>query len=329
MVDINLDLDQQKTNRRCINIKTRITQILGIEYPIFQGGMAWIATSELAGAVSKAGGLGIIGAGNAPPEIVEQEIDKIRSITDKPFGVNVYYISPYVDEIINLIIKKKVPIITTGAGNPGKHLEALKAANVKVFPLVSSVALAKRLERSGVDGLIAEGMECGGHIGDITTMALVPQIVDAVEIPVIAAGGIADGRGMLAAMALGAEAVQLGTLFICSDECIANEAYKNEIIKAKDRDTVVTGVNGHHVRCLKNKLTKEFLKRVEAGDSIEDLGELGAGKLKAAAIDGDIEMGSIMAGQIAAMVNDIKPVQTIIKELIEGYKKELQRVQNI
>nr|WP_035268325.1 enoyl-[acyl-carrier-protein] reductase FabK [Desulfitibacter alkalitolerans] len=310
-------------------MKTRITQILGIKYPIFQGGMAWIATGELAGAVSKSGGLGIIGAGNAPPEIVEKEIEKVRKITDKPFGVNVYYLSPYVEEIIKLVIDKKVPVITTGAGNPGKHLAALKEAQVKVFPVVASVALAKRLERSGVDGIIAEGMECGGHIGEITTMALVPQIVDAVDIPVIAAGGIADGRGMLAAVALGAEGVQIGTRFICSTECIADDAYKNEIIKAKDRDTVVTGVHGHHVRCIKNKLTKEFIKRVESGVSIEELGELGAGKLKAAAIDGDIEMGSIMAGQVCAMINDIKPVETIINELIEGYNKELKRVQNI
>jgi len=310
-------------------IKTRITEILGIKYPIIQGGMAWIATGELAGAVSKAGGLGIIGAGNAPPEIVEKEIAKVREITNKPFGVNVYYLSPYVEEIINLVIDKKISIITTGAGNPGKHLSALQEAQVKVFPVVASVALARRLERLGVDGLIAEGMECGGHIGETTTMALTPQIVDAVNIPVVAAGGIADGRGMLAAMALGAEGVQIGTRFICTTECIAHDAYKKEIIKAKDRDTVVTGVHGHHVRCLKNKLTKEFIKRVESGVSLEELGELGAGKLKIAAIDGDMDMGSIMAGQVCAMINTITSVENVINEIMEGFKNNLKKLQNL
>jgi enoyl-[acyl-carrier protein] reductase II len=291
--------------------------------------MAWLATGELAGAVSKAGGLGIIGAGNAPPDVVQKEIDKVRAITDNPFGVNVFYFSPFVEEIIELVVKNRVHVVTTGAGNPGRHLPALKGAGIKVFPLVAAVALAKRLERSGVDGLIAEGMECGGHIGDITTMALVPQIVDAVNIPVIAAGGIADGRGVLAGMALGAEGVQLGTRFICATECVAHEAYKNEVIKAKDRDTIVTGVSGHNVRCMKNKLTKEFTRRVEEGISLEELGELGAGKLRIAAIDGDIDMGSVMAGQIAGIVNEIKPAQVIMDELVGGYKKEIQRLQNI
>ncbi len=309
-------------------IKTRICEELGIKYPIFQGGMAWIATGELAGAVSKAGGLGIVGAGNAPPEIVAREIDKVRDITDNPFGVNVYYLSPYVEEIIQLIIDKQVPVITTGAGNPSKHLPLLKENNVKVFPVIASVALAKRLEKAGVDGLIAEGMECGGHIGEITTMALVPQVVDAVDIPVIAAGGIADGRGILAALSLGADGVQIGTRFICSTECIADAKYKEKIIKAKDRDTVVTGVDGHQVRCLKNKLTKEFIKKAKSGASVEELGELGAGKLKAAAIDGDMEMGSIMAGQISGLINDIKPVDEIINEIIEGYKQQLSIVQS-
>lgn len=310
-------------------IKTRITKILGIEYPIIQGGMAWIATGELAGAVSNAGGLGIIGAGNAPPEVVAKEIDKAKCITQKPFGVNVYYLSPYVEDIIKIIVQKKVPVITTGAGNPGKHLPYLKENGVKVFPVIASVALAKRLEKLGVDGVIAEGMECGGHIGDITTMALVPQVVDNVSIPVIAAGGIADGRGMLAAFSLGAEGVQLGTRFICSKECIANDNYKQKIIEAKDRDTVVTGLDGHHVRCLKNKLTKEFLKRVLDGASLEELGELGAGKLKAAAIDGDMEMGSIMAGQISGMINDIKPVKEIINDLINSYYEQLTKLKKI
>ncbi len=311
-----------------IIIKTRVTDIIGIKYPIFQGGMAWVATAELAGAVSMAGGLGIIGAGSAPPEVVAKEIDKVKEMTSNPFGVNVYYMSPFAEEIIELVIKKQVPLITTGAGNPGKHLPALKAANIKVFPVVASVSLAKRLEKQGVDGLIAEGMECGGHIGEITTMALIPQIVDAVNIPVIAAGGIADGRGMLASFALGAEAVQLGTRFICSTECIAHDNYKEHIIKAKDRATAVSGIEGHYVRCIKNKLTKEFEKRIKEGASLEDLGELGAGKLKLAAIDGDMEMGSLMAGQICGMVSEIKPVKEIIEEIMKGYSEQLMIIKS-
>ncbi|MEW6623297.1 MAG: enoyl-[acyl-carrier-protein] reductase FabK [Bacillota bacterium] len=310
-------------------MRTRITEILGIKYPIFQGGMAWIGTGELAGAVSKAGGLGIIGAGNAPPEIVEKEIDKARKLTSSPFGVNVYYMSPYVEDIIQLVIDKKVPVITTGAGNPGKHLPHLKKANIMVFPVVASVALAKRLEKQGVDGIIAEGMECGGHVGEITTMALVPQIVDAVEIPVIAAGGIADGRGFLAAMSLGAEGIQMGTRFICSIECTVHDNYKQKILSAKDRDTVLTGSDGHYVRCIKNKLTKEFANRVKDGAAFEDLHQLGAGKLRAAAVDGDMEMGSIMAGQVSAMIDNIKSAEDIITEIVEGYYKTLTKLQGI
>ncbi|NLO89579.1 MAG: enoyl-[acyl-carrier-protein] reductase FabK [Clostridia bacterium] len=297
-------------------IRTELCQLLGIKYPIFQGGMAWVATGELAAAVSKAGALGIIGAGNAPPEIVRKEIKKVKDSTDNPFGVNVYYMSPYVDEIISLIIEEKVPVITTGGGNPGKHINALKSAGIKVFPVVASVALAKRLERLGVDGLIAEGMECGGHIGDIATMPLVPQIVRAVNVPVIAAGGIATGEGFAAALALGAVGIQMGTRFICASECTVHKNYKEAIIKAKDRDTVVTGFSGHYVRVLKNRLARQFKELEERGASTEEFEALGAGGLRKAVVDGDIEYGSVMAGQIAALVDDVKPAKEIIEEIV-------------
>lgn len=305
---------------------TEICDILGIEYPILQGGMAWVATGELAAAVSNGGGLGIIGAGNAPPDIVEKEIKKAKSLTNKPFGVNVYYMSPFVDEVIDVVIKEKVAVITTGAGNPGKHIDRLKEAGVKIIPVVASVALARRLERMGVDAIIAEGMECGGHIGDLTTMALVPQVVDAVNVPVIAAGGIADGRGLAAAFMLGAKGVQMGTRFICSEECTVHDNYKMAIIKAKDRETVVTGrTTGHPVRALKNKLSRQFELLEKQGADIKQLEELGTGKLKSAAIDGDVETGSLMAGQIAGLIDNIMPagriIHGIIKEAEEIIKK--------
>ena len=297
----------------------RITDLLGIRYPIIQGGMAWIADAQLAAAVSNAGGLGIIAAGHMQPEELRKEIYKVKNLTDKPWGLNVYFLSPHLDEIIDMVIEEKVPVITTGAGNPGKYINRLKKNGTKVIPVVASVALARRLERSGVDAIIAEGMECGGHIGEITTMALVPQVVDAVSIPVVAAGGIADGRGMLASFALGAEGVQLGTLFICSDECRVHPKYKAAIIKAKDRSTVITGTSmGHPVRVIRNKLTKE-MERLEALKADPDeIGRIGSGKLKLAAIDGDVDHGSLMAGQIAAMVDKVRPMDEIIKMLVEG-----------
>ncbi|HBT20029.1 MAG TPA: enoyl-[acyl-carrier-protein] reductase FabK [Peptococcaceae bacterium] len=307
-------------------IGTELCSLLGIKYPIFQGGMAWIATGELAAAVSNAGGLGIIGAGNAPPEVVREEIKKVKDSTDNPFGVNVYYMSPHVDEIISLVIEEKVPVITTGGGNPGKHVSALKNAGIKVFPVVASVALAKRLEKLGVDGLIAEGMECGGHIGDVATMPLVPQIVRTVNLPVIAAGGIATGEGLAAALALGAVGVQMGTRFICASECTVHRNYKEAVIKAKDRDTVVTGFSGHYVRVLKNKLAREFKELEARGASKEEFEELGAGRLKKAVLDGDIENGSVMAGQIAALVNEIKPAKEIIEEIIAEAKEVILRI---
>ncbi|KJS81226.1 MAG: 2-nitropropane dioxygenase [Peptococcaceae bacterium BICA1-8] len=304
-----------------------LSEILGIKYPIIQGGMAWIATAELAAAVSEAGGLGIIGAGNAPPEVVRDQIKKARKLTNKPFGVNVYYMSPFVEDIINVVIEEKVAIITTGAGNPGKHIARLKEAGIKVFPVVSSVALAKRLARNGVDGLIAEGMECGGHVGELTTMALVPQIVDAVDIPVIAAGGIYDGRGLIAALSLGAIGVQMGTRFVCATECTVHEKYKEAILKAKDRDTVLTGYNGHHVRVIKNKLSRAFDELVSRNASPEEFEELGVGRLRIAAVEGDIAMGSVMAGQIAAMVTKVQSAQQIIDEIISEGKQTLLDLQ--
>ncbi len=296
-------------------LSTSVCDVLGIIYPIIQGGMAWAATGELAAAVSAAGGLGVIGAGSAPPEIVRQEIEKVRNQTTRPFGVNIYYMSPYVEELIDLVIAEKVPVVTTGAGNPGKQLPRLKAAGIKVVPVVASVTLAKRLERLGVDAVIAEGMECGGHVGEICTMPLVTQIVAAVDIPVIAAGGIACGRGLAAALALGADGIQMGTRFICAEECTVHINFKKAILKAKDRDTVVTGFPGHYVRVLKNKLTREF-ERLTSLDAVEEMERLGAGRLRAAVVEGDVDFGSLMAGQIAAMVKEIKPAAAIVQEIM-------------
>ncbi|QGP93029.1 Nitronate monooxygenase [Neomoorella glycerini] len=307
-------------------LHTPLCDLLGITYPIIQGGMAWVATGELAAAVSAAGGLGIIGAGNAPPETVRREIHKVRQRTDRPFGVNIYYMSPYVEELIELVCTEKVPVVTTGAGNPGKHLPKLKAAGVKVIPVVASVALAKRLERLGVDALVAEGMECGGHIGEIATMPLVPQIVDAVHIPVIAAGGIADGRGLAAALALGAAGVQMGTRFICAEECTVHPNYKEAVLKAGDRDAVVTGMPGHYVRVLKNKLTRQFEELAARGASWEEMDRLGTGKLRAAVVEGDVEYGSLMAGQSAALVREIKPAAAIIEEVMAEAEAIISRL---
>ena len=300
-------------------LRSRLCELLNIKYPFIQGGMAWVATAELAAAVSNAGGLGIIAAGNAPADIIKKEIDKARSLTDKAFGVNIMLLSPFVDDVMDLVVKERIPVVTTGAGNPGKYMDALKSIGTKVIPVIPSVALAQRVERLGADAVIVEGTEAGGHIGELTTMVLVPMIVDAVKIPVVAAGGIADGRGILAAFALGAEGVQIGTRFVCSEECIAHEKYKQAIIKAKDRDTVVTGRStGHPVRVIKNRLTKEFEKLEKNGVSVSELEQLGAGKLRASVIDGDIVNGSIMAGQTAGMIKDIKSCE----EIIEGMVKE-------
>lgn len=294
----------------------RICKILNIKYPIIQGGMAWVADSNLAAAVSNAGGFGIIGTGSATADIVKKEIDNCRRLTDKPFGVNVMLMSPNADEVIDLIIEEKPAGITTGAGNPAKYMDRLKEAGIKVIPVVPTVALAQRMEKLGADAVIAEGTEAGGHIGELTTMVLVPQVAEALSIPVIAAGGVADGRGIAASFALGAEGVQIGTRFICSEECNIHQNYKDAVLKAKDRDAVVTGrPTGHPVRTLKNKLAKKYLKMEKEGASPEELEKLGAGALRLAVVEGDKDGGSFMAGQSAAMVREIKPCKDIVEEI--------------
>ncbi|PUU94353.1 MULTISPECIES: enoyl-[acyl-carrier-protein] reductase FabK [Halanaerobium] len=298
-------------------LKTELCDLLEIEKPIIQGGMAWVATGELAAAVSSAGGLGIIGAGNAPADVIEKEIEKVRDLTDKPFGLNIMLLSPFADDIIELAIEKKVPVITTGAGNPGKHVKRFQEVGSKVIPVVPSVALARRMERLKVDAVIVEGTEAGGHIGELTTMALVPQVVNAVKVPVIAAGGVADGRGLAAVLALGAKGAQIGTRFVCSEECTASEDFKKAIVGARDRDAVVTGRStGHPVRNLKNKLTKEIDRLEKEGAKPEEVEELGSGKLRDAVIDGDVDQGSVMAGQISGMISEIKSVKEIVDEII-------------
>lgn len=300
-------------------MKNRVCELLGIEYPIFQGGMAWVATAELAAAVSNAGGLGIIAAGGAPADVVREQIKKARTLTDKPFGVNVMLMSPFAADVMQAVIEEKPAVVITGAGNPGKYIEGIKAAGIKIMPVISSVALAKRMEKYGADAVIAEGCEAGGHIGELTTMVLVPQIVDAVEIPVIGAGGVADARGTKAIFALGAEGIQVGTRFICSEECIAHDNYKQAVIKAKDRDAVVTGRStGAPVRALKNKLTREYERLEKEGASFDEIEALGVGGLRRAFAEGDVEMGSLMAGQSAAMVTKIEPCADIIKDLFKG-----------
>ncbi len=305
-------------------VKTDLCKILDIEYPIIQGGMAWVATSELAAAVSNAGGLGVIAAGNAPGEIVEKEIIKTKNLTKKNFAVNVMLLSPYVDEIMEIIYRHRIPVVTTGAGNPGRYVEKLKEINTKILPVVPTVALARRVERMGADAVIVEGTEAGGHIGELTTFALVPQVVDAVKIPVVAAGGIADGRGLLAALSLGARGIQMGTRFVCSEECAVHEDYKSMILRAKDRDAIVTARStGHPVRVLKNNFTQELTELEKRGISKEEINELGTGKLRAAVVDGDIKNGSVMAGQIAGMIKDIKTCDDIIQDIINGANAEL------
>lgn len=293
----------------------RICELLGIEYPIIQGGMAWVATAELAAAVSNAGGLGLIAAGGAPADVVREQIKKARTLTDKPFGINVMLMSPFSDEVMEVVIEEKPAVVATGAGNPGKYIERLKEAGIKIMPVIASVAMAKRMEKAGADAVIAEGTEAGGHIGELTTMVLTPQVVDAVSIPVVSAGGYADSRGTKAAFALGADGIQVGTRFICSTECIAHENYKNAVLKAKDRDAVVTGRStGAPVRALRNKLTKEYQRLEKEGASAEEIEKLGVGGLRRAFQDGDIENGSLMAGQSAAMVHEIQPCSEIVKD---------------
>ena len=298
-------------------MKTALTEILEIEYPIIQGGMAWVAEANLAAAVSNAGGLGIIGAGGADAKWVEDQIIKAKTLTDKPFGVNIMLMNPQADEIAKVVAKHNVKVVTTGAGNPGKYMEMWKEAGVKVIPVVASVALAKRMERAGADAIVAEGCESGGHVGESTTMTLVPQVVDAVDIPVIAAGGIGDGRGIAAAFMLGAKAVQMGTHFVATEESIVHENYKNAIIKAKDIDSRVTGRStGHPVRALRNQMTKKYLDLEKNGASFEELEHLTLGGLRKAVVDGDVTNGSVMAGQSAAMVKEIMSCKDLIQKLV-------------
>lgn len=299
-------------------MKTRVTELLGVEKPIIQGGMAWVAESHLAAAVSEAGGFGLIGAANAPADVVRNYIREAKKLTDKPFGVNIMLLSPFADEIAQVVVEEGVAAVTTGAGNPEKYMAQWKAAGIMVIPVVASVALAKRMERCGADAVVAEGTESGGHIGQATTMTLVPQVVDAVSVPVIAAGGIADGRGFAAAMMLGAEAVQMGTRFCVSDECTIHENYKERIIKAKDIDSEVTGrSHGHPVRGLRNKMTREYLKLEAQGASFEELEKLTLGGLRKAVVEGDTDQGSVLAGQIAGMVNRRQSCREIIDEIMD------------
>ena len=306
-------------------MKTRVTELLGIEKPIIQGGMAWVAESHLAAAVSNAGGFGLIGAANAPADVVRNYIHEARELTDKPFGVNIMLMSPFAEDIAQLVTEEKVAAVTTGAGNPEKYMAQWKAAGIKVIPVIASVALAKRMERVGADAVVAEGTESGGHIGQATTMTLVPQVVDAVQIPVIAAGGIGDGRGMAAAFMLGAEAVQMGTRFCVADECVIHDKYKDRILKAKDIDSEVTGrSHGHPVRGLRNKMTREYLKLEAEGASFEQLENLTLGGRRKAVVEGDTDNGSVLAGQIAGMITKRQSCQEIVDEVMDQAERLLK-----
>ena len=291
-----------------------ICEMLGIKYPVIQGGMAWIADAELAAAVSNAGGLGLIAAMNSNGEQLREQIKKAKTLTDKPFGVNLMLMSPFIDEAVQVVCEEGIKVVTTGAGNPARYMEQLKSAGVKVICVVASVALAVMVERMGASAVVAEGCESGGHVGDTTTMALVPQVVDAVSIPVIAAGGIADGRGMAAAFMLGAQAVQMGTRFLTAKECNVHANYKEKVLKAKDRDTIVTGKSlGHPVRALKNRMTRDFqAKELDPATTPDELEKMGAGALRRAAIEGDVKTGSCMCGQIAGLVNSEGTCEEII-----------------
>ena len=298
-------------------MQTEITELLEIKYPIIQGGMAWVAEHHLAAAVSEAGGLGLIGAANAPAEWVREQIRAAKNLTDQPFGVNIMLMSPYADEVAQVVAEEHVRVVTTGAGSPEKYMERWKQSGIRVIPVVASVALAKRMERCGADAVVAEGCESGGHVGESTTMALVPQVVDAVQIPVIAAGGIADGRGIAAAFMLGAKAVQMGTRFIATEEAQVHENYKNQVLRAKDIDTRVTGRStGHPVRALRNEMTKRYLELEQQGAPFEELEQLTLGGLRRAVVDGDVRMGSMMAGQCAGLVKEMLPCRELVPQLM-------------
>lgn len=304
-------------------MKNSVTEILGCEYPVIQGGMAWVAEHHLAAAVSEAGGFGIIGAASAPADVVRDEIRKCKALTDRPFGVNVMLLNPNADEVARIVIEEGVRAVTTGAGNPAKYMSAWKEAGVKVIPVVASSAMAVMMERAGADAVVAEGMESGGHIGSTTTFALLPQVCDAVNIPVIAAGGIADGRGMAAAFMLGASGVQMGTRFVASKESIVHANYKEKIIKAKDIDSTVTGTStGHPVRCLRNKMTREYLRMEKEGVELMELEKLTLGSLKRAVIDGDVVTGTLMAGQIAGLIKS----EESCRDIVQGIVRECNEV---
>ena len=299
-------------------ISTVIDQSLGLEFPIFQGGMAWVADASLAAGVSNAGGLGIIAAMNSNGEQLREEIQKCKKMTDKIFGVNIMLMSPFADEVADVVIEEGIKVVTTGAGNPGKYMPKWKEAGIKIIPVVPSVALARKMEKDGAFAVIAEGGESGGHVGEITTMALVPQVVDAVSIPVIAAGGIADGRQIAAAFMLGAVGVQVGTRFLVAEECTISQEYKNKVLKARDIDTVVTGKRlGHPVRSLKNTFTREYAKAEYDKSSVsdEELEKMGAGVLRMAARGGDVSHGCVLAGQVAGMIKKEQPAREIIEEM--------------
>lgn len=305
----------------------KLNELLNIKYPIIQGGMANIATGEFAAAISNAGGLGLIGAGGMNVETLKQNIDRCRELTDKPFGVNIMLMNPQAKEMAQLLIDENIQIVTTGAGNPGVYMKAWKDAGIKVFPVVPSVALAKRMERAGADGVIVEGCEAGGHIGEMTTMALVPQVVQAVSIPVIAAGGIASGSQLLAAYSLGACGVQVGTILLGSEECPIHQNYKEAVLKAKDTSTTVTGrIGGTPVRILKNKMAKEYIKKERQGASMEELEVYTLGSLRKAVFDGNVDEGSLMAGQVAGMVQQIRPVKDILEGLISECQEAYQKL---
>ncbi len=306
----------------------KLCEILGIEYPIIQGGMAWVANSSLAAAVSNGGGLGIIAGANAPLDYLRDEIRKAKRLTDKPFGVNIMLLSDNAESLAHMVCEEGVKVVTTGAGNPGKYIEMWKSHGIKVIPVVASVALARRMERAGADAVIAEGCEAGGHIGELTTMALVPQVVDALSIPVIAAGGIGDGRGVAAALALGAEGVQVGTRFLVAEECTIHQNYKDRVIKANDIDTVVTGrPTGHPIRVIKNKLSRAFINLEKQGGSPEEFEKLGSGALAKAVIEGEADYGSLMAGQIAGLVKREQPAKEIIEEMFKEAEKCIKGIQ--
>ena len=305
-------------------VSNQICELLNIKYPIIQGGMAWVATAELAAAVSNAGGLGLIGAGHMPPDALRKEIRRAKELTTKVFGVNVMLMSPFVKEVMQVVVDEKVQVVTTGAGNPGEYIPALKGIGARIIPVVASVALAKRLERIGVDALVAEGHESGGHVGEMTTMALVPQVVDAVNVPVIAAGGIADGRQLAAALALGACGVQVGTCLLVSEECPIHENYKAALLKAKDSDTIVTGrIGGSPVRVLKNRMSREYVRQEKAGADKMELEKYTLGSLRRAVFEGDTATGSLMAGQVAGMLHEVRPVADILADLWDGGRQRI------